>query len=101
MYDTICYLGLSARDFTEISAARKQFSPSAELRFFTTAVELLDYVTSSHAARILAFLDAQVLDLEWELVHRLKPENAGENVRVVVLTAAPEASGAERAHTCG
>lgn len=100
-YDTICYLGLSAHDFTEISAARKELAPDAELRFFTAAVELLDHVNYSHATRILVFLDTRVLDPEWELVRRLKSHDATENVRVVLLSMALEASEVEKARSCG
>lgn len=90
MYDTICYFGLSAHDFTEISAARKERAPAAELRFFTAAAELVEHVTYSHATRILVFLDVQMLDQEWELVRRIKNDgiHSNDNVHLVLLSAA-------------
>jgi hypothetical protein len=85
MYDTICYLGFSSHDFTEISAARKQLSPSAQLRFFTAPADLVDHVNGSHGQRTLVFLDRHALDSDGELLRRLKPEPTFQNVRLVVL----------------
>lgn len=101
MYGTICYHGFSARDFTELSAARKKLAPSAELRFFTSAAELLDHVNHSHAIRTLVLLDTRVLDLEEELLRRLQPGEADSNVRVVLLSSAVDAAEFQRAQASG
>ena len=101
MFDTICYLGFSAHDFTEISGARKRFAPSAELRFFTTATELLDHVGYSHATRTLVFLDTRTLDADWELVRRLAASATGGNVQMLLLGMKWNASDSELARRYG
>src|SRR5687767_8955764 len=101
MYHTICYLGFSARDFTEISAARKRLTPSAELRFFTAAVDLLDHVNYSLGRPTIVFLDTRVLDSEWELVRRLEDAGAGTNLRVALVSLDCNTTERKKAQACG